>query len=71
MQASKTGLGLTRSPGDSRLARRSVDTFIRMQEEFLKIAGKQTHTWVEAAKSGKPYEAEPLLGLAKEGMENS
>lgn len=52
------------------LLRRSVDTFIRMQEEFLKIAGRQTHTWVEAAKSGKPYEAEPLLGLAKEGMEN-
>ncbi len=24
--------------------------------EFLKIAGRQTHTWVEAAKSGKPYE---------------
>jgi hypothetical protein len=51
------------------LLRRSVETFIEMQEEFLKIAGKQTHTWVEAAKAGKPYEPEHLLGLAREGME--
>ncbi|HTR68302.1 MAG TPA: hypothetical protein VMH85_21155 [Terriglobales bacterium] len=52
------------------LLRRSVDTFIHMQEEFLKIAGKQTHSWVEAAKTGKPYEPEHVLGLAREGMEN-
>jgi len=49
---------------------RSVETFIRMQEEFLKIAGKQTHTWVEAAKAGKPYESEQLVDLAREGIEN-
>jgi len=49
---------------------RSVETFIHMQEEFLKIAGKQTHTWVEAAKAGKPYEPEHLVNLAREGMEN-
>jgi len=52
------------------LLRRSVETFIHMQEEFLKIAGKQTHTWVEAAKAGKPYESEHLVNLAREGMEN-
>jgi len=52
------------------LLRRSVDTFIHMQEEFLKVAGKQTHTWMEAAKSGKPYEGEHLVGLAREGLEN-
>lgn len=49
---------------------RSVETFIHMQEEFLKIAGKQAHTWVEAAKAGRPYESEHLVGLAREGMEN-
>ncbi|HZP64560.1 MAG TPA: hypothetical protein VFB28_14190 [Terriglobales bacterium] len=49
---------------------RSVETFINMQEEFLKIAGKQTHTWMEAAKSGKVYEPEHLMDLAREGMEN-
>ncbi|HEY1271201.1 MAG TPA: hypothetical protein VGF08_04430 [Terriglobales bacterium] len=52
------------------LLRRSVDTFIHMQEEFLKIAGKQTHTWVEAAKTGKPYQPQQLVDLAREGMEN-
>jgi hypothetical protein len=52
------------------LLRRSVDTFIHMQHEFLKIAGKQTHTWVEAAKAGKPYQPEHVMELAREGMEN-
>jgi len=52
------------------LLRRSVDTFIHMQQEFLQIAGKQTHTWVTAAKAGKPYQPENLVDLAREGMEN-
>lgn len=52
------------------LLRRSVDTFVHMQHEFLKVAEKQTHTWVEAAKHGKPYESEHLLTLAREGLEN-
>ena len=53
------------------LLRRSVDTFIHMQEEYLKIAGKQTHIWVEAAKTGKPLPGRaPLVSLAREGMEN-
>lgn len=52
------------------LLRRSVDTFIMMQEEFLKVAGKQTHTWLEAAKAGKPYETDHMVILAREGMEN-
>jgi hypothetical protein len=52
------------------LFRRSVQAFIHMQEEFLKVAGKQTHTWVEAAKAGKPYENKELVSLAHEGMEN-
>lgn len=51
------------------LLRRSVETFIDMQGELLKIAGKQTHAWVQAAKAGKPYGTPSLLGLAREGME--
>ena len=50
--------------------RRSVDTFIDMQKEFLKIAGKQTHAWVEASKTGKPYKGEHLVELTREGIEN-
>jgi len=52
------------------LLRRSVDTFIEMQEEYLKIAGKQSHNWVESAKAGKPYQPEHVVDLAREGMEN-
>jgi len=52
------------------LLQRSVETFIHMQHEFLKIAEKQTHTWVEAAKNGKPYQPEHLVELAREGMDN-
>ncbi len=51
------------------LLRQSVDTFIDMQQEFLKIAGKQTHTWLEAAKAGKPYQSHDLVELSREGME--
>lgn len=52
------------------LLQNSVETFVQMQEEFLKIASKQTHTWMEAAKSGKVYQPEHLLDLARDGMES-
>ena len=52
------------------LLQRSVETFIDMQQEFLKIAGKQTHNWVESAKSGKPYQTAHLVELAREAMDN-
>jgi hypothetical protein len=52
------------------LLRRSVETFIHLQQEYLKIAGKQTHTWMEAAKAGKPYQTEHLVELARESMES-
>ena len=54
----------------SNLLRRSVETFIHMQQEYLKVASKQTHTWMEAAKAGKPYDPEHLVTLAREGMDN-
>jgi HEPN domain-containing protein len=52
------------------LLRRSVETFIEMQEEYLKIAGKQTHAWVESAKAGKPYQPEHVVDLARDSMDN-
>jgi hypothetical protein len=52
------------------LLRRSLETFIGMQQEILKTAGKQTHTWVEAAKNGKPYQVDHLVELAQEAMES-
>jgi len=52
------------------LLQRNIETFVHMQQEFLKIARKQNHTWMEAAKSGKAFHGEPLLELAREGMDN-
>jgi hypothetical protein len=52
------------------LLRRSVETLILMQEEYLKIAGKQTHAWLESAKAGKPYQPDHVMDLAREGMDN-
>ncbi len=51
------------------LMQRSVETFVHMQQEFLKMAGKQSHTWMEAAKAGKPYQSEQLVEVAREAME--
>jgi hypothetical protein len=52
------------------LLRRSVDTAIEMQQKFLNIADKQTHTWIEAANTGKAFKSDALLELAREAMDN-
>jgi hypothetical protein len=52
------------------LVRRSVDTFIDMQQHFLSLAAKQTDAWIDAAKSGERFAGEGLAELAREGMEN-
>jgi len=70
MSGVKERIGDPRATHAVDLLRHSVETFIHMQQEFLKIAGKQTHAWVEAAKAGKPYQTELLAGLAREGVEN-
>jgi hypothetical protein len=51
------------------LVRRSIDTFIRMQEEFLKITSKQTIAWLEDVKTGKGYQGTHLVEFAREGMD--
>lgn len=52
------------------LIQRSVANFVEMQQEFLTIASKQSQNWLNDRKSGKPYDADRLVQLAKEGMEN-
>ncbi len=52
------------------LLRRSLDNFIEMQQEFLKIAGRQTHNWLQAAKSGKPMQTGQWVEMAREATEN-
>lgn len=50
------------------LMRRTIDTFLGVQHEFLKISSKQTLDWLEATKKGK-YAGTHLVDLAREGIE--
>jgi hypothetical protein len=50
--------------------RRGVDTFVEMQLEYLKSAGKQLHGRLAAVKAGETYEGDGVVELAREGLEN-
>jgi hypothetical protein len=52
------------------LIRRSLDTLLRMQQDFLKTTSKQTLQWLEAVKSGKSLSTTYLVDLAQEQMQN-
>jgi hypothetical protein len=60
---SKTAVAMTD------VVRRSIETFIEMQQDFLKSTKKHTLEWLESAKDGKPYEGSHLVDLAREGMD--
>ena len=40
-----------------------------MQQEFLKMASKQTNTWLNAVKTGKGFDPDGLIEMARDGME--
>ncbi len=61
--------GSTRMVAVTDLLRRSIDTFIRMQHDFLKLTSKQTRDWLDAVKAGKGYQGTHLVDLAREGMD--
>ena len=48
---------------------RGVDTVIGMQQHFLTMAARQTDEWIDATKSGTPFEGIQLTALARESME--
>ena len=54
----------------SDLVRRSLNTFLELQQDFLKIAGKQAHNWLTAVEKGKAYDGEQLVEMAREGMDH-
>jgi hypothetical protein len=61
--------GSARAVAVADLVRRSLDTFIRMQQDFLATTSTQTLHWLEAVKAGKGYQNTHLIDLAREGME--
>ena len=52
------------------MARRSLNTFIEMHQEFLKSAARQTHAWLDAVEKGKGYDGEQFVEFSREAMEN-
>jgi len=48
----------------------SIDTFVEMQMEYLKAAGKQVHGRLAAVKAGEEYEGDTVVELAREGLEH-
>jgi hypothetical protein len=52
------------------LARRSVDTLVDMDQEFLTTVSKQTLRWLEAVQSGKGYRSSEVVDAAREAMEH-
>lgn len=70
MTAAKERLGdCPRRAALINLLQRSVENFIHVDEEYLKMAGKQTREWLQAVKNGKPYEAEHMVNFARDGMD--
>ncbi len=61
--------GSVRAIAATDLVRRSLETFIRMQQDFLTTTSKQTLQWLEAVKEGKGYQNTHLIEAAREGME--
>lgn len=50
------------------LMRRTIDTFLGMQQDFLKITSKQTLDWLESTRKGKVGSGH-MVDLARESME--
>jgi len=61
--------GNTTAVAITELMQRGFETFVDMQQEFLKMAGKQTNTWLNSVKAGKPFDPEGLVEMARDAME--
>jgi len=51
------------------LLRRSVATFLQLQENYLQTAHKETRAWMEEAKAGKPYQPEHIFNLVQKATD--
>src|SRR6266567_2717343 len=52
------------------MLRRSVETFIDMQQEFLSMAAKHADAWTASGRADKPYDGPGIAELAREGLDN-
>ena len=61
--------GSTTAVAVTELAQRGFNAFVEMQQDFLKMASKQTHAWLNSVKAGKPFDTENLVEMARDGMD--
>ena len=69
MNGLKERLGSSPAVAIADLLHRSLDITIEMQQDFLHIAGKQSHAWIDRAKTGKTPQGDAVIELAREAME--
>ena len=62
--------GSTAAVAVTELAQRGFHTFVEMQQDFLKLAGKQSHAWLTSVKAGKPFDTGNLVEMAREAMDH-
>jgi hypothetical protein len=62
--------GSTAAVAITELAQRGFNTFVEMQQDFLKLAGKQSHAWLTSVKAGKPFDTGNLVEMAREAMDH-
>ncbi len=62
--------GFAATTAVAEVMRRGVDTFVEMQQDYLKTASRQIHGRMAAAAAGEEYDGETLVDLAREGLEN-
>lgn len=62
--------GFATAVGATETFRRTVDTFIDMQHDFLTIASKQTQNWLKEVQAGKGYDGSHMIELARMSMDN-
>lgn len=61
--------GSTTATATTDLVRRSIDTFVGMQQEFLRTTKKQTMAWLEDVNTGKAFTGSHLVDAARESMD--
>jgi len=62
--------GFATAVGATEGMRRTIDTFIEMQQDFLTIASKQTQSWLKEVQAGKGYEGSHMIEMARQAMDN-
>lgn len=66
----KERMGSNATVAMTELLRRSIDTFVDMQQDFLTIASKQSQQMMHAARDGKAVDGRRMVEFARESMDN-